>query len=837
MRISTSRPAKTIIWSSLFSVCFYLLFFSPSTPIQPAFANDLPILCFAIVTEVGPGQVADSCADVHETFPNATVVRSTDEFPADLSPFEAVFIAGHPSINYSLLANQVNNYVSNGGGLILSFPSFENGVPQLPAGFELTITNQFWPGFPNEPGPVEFTATGLSHPILAGISSETLPGVFSTIPISSLGTSWSLLAKAANHPNAALAVGEHGSGRIAFFVTGTVMSENGTQFAEQLFEWVAGDSAPPPAGLDMQIDAIEVTQAIQDLKNSVDLIADKRTYVRVHVSATAEVDSVVANLTATRNGTTLSPTLIPANAQGAISIVADPDRGQLNDSFLFELPIEWTEAGTILLKAEIDPENEKLDPDRLNNTAGVQVEFIPAEPLNLVMFNVGYPTSSGIRVADGSHLDRIEEWLQRAYPISTLTTDRRATNSRLSGAPDVDSMLTMLILVRSILEVYEDIPANSYFYAVAETAEDSNTIGGVAAPWSGVAVGHVGDPRRFDDMAWDIDNTYGDWIAGHEIAHLLGRRHADCPDQELGDSVPFPYPFGKISEVEDGDSAFYGFEVGAEAIYEPNWFDLMSYCEPKWISDVTYEAIYDEMSAAGQRAPTLAPSVAADQFLIVTALVDLDQMTVQSLDLRQIKHSTTLPLPESGSWTLALLDSVGGELASYPFAPNELDSEVNSDEKMAIISETVPWQTGVASIEIRNGSTVVATQSASDNAPAVAITSPTEGQTLEKGELTFTWAASDADNDSLVYTLLYNNTGEGDWNVLTTDWITSSFTIDSSLIPGGSTSQLRVIASDGFLASEATVGPFTVPSSEPEPTIIAPDEDETFSVGQLITLQ
>ncbi|MFK7804426.1 MAG: hypothetical protein AB8G95_22515, partial [Anaerolineae bacterium] len=47
----------------------------------------------------------------------------------------------------------------------------------------------------------------------------------------------------------------------------------------------------------------------------------------------------------------------------------------------------------------------------------------------------------------------------------------------------------------------------------------------------------------------------------------------------------------------------------------------------------------------------------------------------------------------------------------------------------------------------------------------------------------------------------------------------------------------RVIASDGFLASEATVGPFTVPSSEPEPTIIAPDEDETFSVGQLITLQ
>ena len=54
--------------------------------------------------------------------------------------------------------------------------------------------------------------------------------------------------------------------------------------------------AGPPPGPDMEIDAIEVTQAIQDLNNSVDLVAGKRTYVRVHTSSPVNQADVYATL-------------------------------------------------------------------------------------------------------------------------------------------------------------------------------------------------------------------------------------------------------------------------------------------------------------------------------------------------------------------------------------------------------------------------------------------------------------------------------------------------------------------------------------------------------------
>ncbi len=47
--------------------------------------------------------------------------------------------------------------------------------------------------------------------------------------------------------------------------------------------------AGPPPGPDMQVNSIEVTQAIQDLNNSVDLVAGKKTYVRVHANSPANV--------------------------------------------------------------------------------------------------------------------------------------------------------------------------------------------------------------------------------------------------------------------------------------------------------------------------------------------------------------------------------------------------------------------------------------------------------------------------------------------------------------------------------------------------------------------
>ena len=113
-------------------------------------------------------------------------------------------------------------------------------------------------------------------------------------------------------------------------------------------------SPPPPPTPEVELFGLEVTQAIQDLNNSVVLIQDKPTFVRAHVRSTSGiVNNVTAELIGRRsNGDPLpdSP-LQQANAGGSINVLEgnEPDRGQLNDSFYFQLPPSWLN-GTVELE-------------------------------------------------------------------------------------------------------------------------------------------------------------------------------------------------------------------------------------------------------------------------------------------------------------------------------------------------------------------------------------------------------------------------------------------------------------------------------------------------------
>ncbi len=148
--------------------------------------------------------------------------------------------------------------------------------------------------------------------------------------------------------------------------------------------------AGPPPGPDMHVDAIEVTQAIQDLNNSVDLVADKQTYVRVHVSSPVNVTDVFATLSGKQGFVNLLPVLNPGNPGSDITVRTAPDRGQINDSFWFELPSSWTAAGSLTLTARLDPNNAKNDLVLGNNTRTLTVNFQETPPLRLRLVDVQY---------------------------------------------------------------------------------------------------------------------------------------------------------------------------------------------------------------------------------------------------------------------------------------------------------------------------------------------------------------------------------------------------------------------------------------------------------------
>jgi hypothetical protein len=119
----------------------------------------------------------------------------------------------------------------------------------------------------------------------------------------------------------------------------------------------------PPATVDLQITELNVSQAVQDRQNSVSLVADRLTMLRVFaqsVGPTSQVAAVVS-VSALRGGTVIGevrsiPRVIPS--QPAIE--------NYDSTFNFMLPPEWL-SGEVVLLVTVDPDGAVAEMNEGNN--------------------------------------------------------------------------------------------------------------------------------------------------------------------------------------------------------------------------------------------------------------------------------------------------------------------------------------------------------------------------------------------------------------------------------------------------------------------------------------
>lgn len=70
----------------------------------------------------------------------------------------------------------------------------------------------------------------------------------------------------------------------------------------------------------------------------------------------------------------------------------------------------------------------------------------------------------------------------------------------------------------------------------------------------------------------------------HELGHSLGLPHAPCGTS----GGPYPYPEAKIG--------VWGYSLGTQMLRDPNeYYDLMSYCDPAFISDYNFERLFERI--------------------------------------------------------------------------------------------------------------------------------------------------------------------------------------------------------------------------------------------------
>jgi hypothetical protein len=147
----------------------------------------------------------------------------------------------------------------------------------------------------------------------------------------------------------------------------------------------------------------------------------------------------------------------------------------------------------------------------------------------------------------------------------------------------------------------------------------------------------------------------------------------------------------------------------------------------------------------------------------------------------------------TGNYTLRFLDVDQQVLSDVGF-----NMTFESDFNVTGFGFAVPYMDGVAQIQILHGENVIVSRIVSANAPTVNLTYPNSGETFVSGEnITITWEASDADNDTLSFTVLYTPDNGTSWIPIQTGVTETSLNWTVPNDHSTDQCQIKVVATDG----------------------------------------
>jgi hypothetical protein len=176
---------------------------------------------------------------------------------------------------------------------------------------------------------------------------------------------------------------------------------------------------------DLRGTGIEVTQGIQNPANDVTLIEGKRTMVRFYVKSNdaRSVAGVTAFLDVYDTQRYLGR-LEPVNRVGKKLLVRpDPLRMNINDSFLFEVPLDWTFSTALTFQGIVNPLAGVVEDDFSNNSASSPLLIFTQSP-RMLLEVVEFRYSNGGPLATGGVFDDVNSvrYMRELYPVASTNS-------------------------------------------------------------------------------------------------------------------------------------------------------------------------------------------------------------------------------------------------------------------------------------------------------------------------------------------------------------------------------------------------------------------------------
>jgi hypothetical protein len=624
-----------------------------------------------------------------------------------------------------------------------------------------------------------------------------------------------------------------------------------------------------------RLEGIEVTQSIQSKDNTVPLIQDKPTIVRIYLLAGESagyypyINRVTGVLDGRQvsTGASLSPARLPS-----INIISDPsvssltyDRKEIERSINFLLPRSWTEAGPIQLTFTPTVDGKDYPCIGGCSDSSRNYDFVKSKAVTLQFLDTPYQIGAAGLVRHPRQLDfnMADSWITRAYPSPGVYEDSK---SRMSISPTLDHLPTCDEVNKKIAYLYlldsydSGTFSNTRYYGLV------SDIDGFMRGCSPVPSNSGSGPAGSNTFGWDFDGSYDDWYSGHEIGHEYGRSHPYFADDSacrrddsliIGVDASYPYSNGFISNP---DLNYFGFDMGdpgklkvPRQVYSGDvWTDVMTYRCNEWISNYTYEAILDTLRTESETPvyPYFGSSPGA--FINNTLRTNESLIVVGTLDLsaHTVNMGPFLRLPTNGPYTglspnypysIDLVDNQGQTLARYPFQPQVYSDTPREEHQLALVSAIVPFVPGTKKIAISENGQQIFSRIVGASTLKVTLISPRDGDIFEpNNNISVKWRSQDGNRpnlQNLSYFLLYRPNGESGWHTVGVDLKGPQVILNSSELPGGDKAQFRLIASDGVNTAFAdTTGSFRIPTKSPEPMISYPPNNSTYFLGRTVLL-
>ncbi|MBK7863113.1 MAG: hypothetical protein IPJ65_31785 [Archangiaceae bacterium] len=415
---------------------------------------------------------------------------------------------------------------------------------------------------------------------------------------------------------------------------------------------------------DLRISRVEFGQTV--VSQAPRLVAGKDALLRVYVlSERPGIGGVTVKVTALSNGATVGEAMLtgPATAPTAESA------NDLTQQWRTTLPGAWLAAG-VQLSVQVDPANRLGESNETNNT----LSLTPTVGLGSVLPVTHVPIVQSGRTGTPR---QIEPAMKQIWPLKGVDQKTRAaytfSGTIAANGAGWDDLLEQLATIRQ------------------SDGSRRNYLGWLSVGFgSGVAgLGYVGIGAaltRDDEVSTSV----------HELGHNLGREHAPCGGA-AGADRNYPVANARL-DVQGFDPVSGRLVAAAQA------FDVMSYCDPAWVSQYNYKAVQAWLESH----PVTATTAVTAARVVVAGRLSRGQVTLQPLTVIEAPADGEL---EAGEYTLTLH---GEQPVSVPFAMSRVADGLD-DAHFSLLLPVVP---GLYAATVSQHGKVLATRVAGPQQPA-----------------------------------------------------------------------------------------------------------------------